>query len=561
MGPVSVTGITRYLIQDRNGSVLKNEDGTDRVFTTDEYGIFTLKAGQTAYFEGILENRGDFFVQELIPAGDHIQYSAVYINDLPARNDDLIDWSGRDYVCPGEQDSPVYDGPYGDRWYGRSGEITDGSAPAAFAFRQQKLVDTAKLGSLAITQELIGSETDKTFRVEVLLDGTALPVGTAYTVGETAHTVTEEGILTLNGGQTAIIRNILSGTRFAVRGLDGEGYAVTYACSAGADSGRIAQNDGITGVIRAESQTALTVTNAEEGTSVLIPVSVALANPDGQPHTYTILLEQVADNTGAAPVENGTVLEQEVTVTDEAASFSFSIPYVKSQMTELPTTYWYRITEKDQDTSDQIVAEVAVEETEDGIQATLTVLSGSSGQGTAEFINTLKGSLTVNTVLSGDADHMGRTVSLEITLTPPENMTLPEQIRVVRTGADGMETVLMLTPEDGCIRIGELAHDETLAITDLPAGTQWSVYQDYANGFITTTLVGEDRMEGRSACGILTTGETAVTYTNMQTYVLPETGGTGTYPYTMAGWMLLLCTAAYLLYKYDKSRRGSSKAT
>lgn len=41
---------------------------------------------------------------------------------------------------------------------------------------------------------------------------------------------------------------------------------------------------------------------------------------------------------------------------------------------------------------------------------------------------------------------------------------------------------------------------------------------------------------------------------------LPGTGGIGTSLYTMAGWMLLLCTAACLLYKYDCCKRGNSKA-
>lgn len=63
--------------------------------------------------------------------------------------------------------------------------------------------------------------------------------------------------------------------------------------------------------------------------------------------------------------------------------------------------------------------------------------------------------------------------------------------------------------------------------------------------------------EGRYAYGTLATGDTAVHFTNTQTYVLPETGGTGTSQYTMVGWVLTLCSAAYLLYKSVMRRRGA----
>jgi LPXTG-motif cell wall-anchored protein len=38
-------------------------------------------------------------------------------------------------------------------------------------------------------------------------------------------------------------------------------------------------------------------------------------------------------------------------------------------------------------------------------------------------------------------------------------------------------------------------------------------------------------------------------------YVLPETGGAGTQMYTMAGLLLMLTSAAYLMYIHTKRRK------
>ena len=45
---------------------------------------------------------------------------------------------------------------------------------------------------------------------------------------------------------------------------------------------------------------------------------------------------------------------------------------------------------------------------------------------------------------------------------------------------------------------------------------------------------------------------------DIPTYELPETGGTGTTSYTMAGSLLMLCSTAFLLYRYIKRRREAN---
>lgn len=564
VGPGSVTGITQYRIQDSNGNIKKNDDGTDKIFVTDSYGIFTLKAGQSAIFDGIGENLGDFFVQELIKAEDNGQYHSVCVNDQKTRDNSLVDWSYRKYFYPEARTAAVYAGPYGCQWYAQSGEITDSGSGSAFFFKHQGRVDTSKLCKLSIRQELIGTDTGQTFDMAVTLDGVKLPVGTVYTVDGQDRTVTEAGIVTIGNGETATIGNILSGTGFEIRKAEIDAYTVGYSytgnCSI--DSTQFTQNDSVIGVVRTSSDVTVTVTNAENGASLQIPVNVSLAYNDGNEHTYTFVLEQVTDGTGASLTENGTMLEQMLVVAEDTASFFFNLPYLMARTDTLPATFYYRIAEKGEeadclDNTQQFVAEVQVEADGDGIKATLVGINGSSNVKSADFINILAGSLKLTNTVNGDAEHKAKTFDFELELISPENVELPSEIQAVRTAEDDTQTMLTLQPENGRIRIEDLADGDTVAITGIPAGTQWTISQSYVDGFIVTTRVDDVTEEGRTAAGTVVTGDTAVDYTNTQTYVLPKTGGTGTSQYTMAGWMLLLCSAAYLLYKYTQRRRGS----
>lgn len=565
VGPGSVTGVTQYKVRDSKGNKLKNDDGTDKVFTTDSNGIFTLKAGQSAIFEGIGENQGTFYVQELIRAEDNGQYPLVFINERESQGNTLIDWSNRKYFCSQETTEAVYTGPDGYQWYGRCGQATDTGIGGAFVFNLENRVDTAKLGSISITAELLGTDTGRTFDMELTLDGEKLPVGTKYTVGGEERITNEAGIITVGAGETATIHNILSGTRFEVRQIEIDGYTVSYAYATkrSANGNPTAQNGSVTGVIYAERNVAVSVTSTENGTSVQIPVTVCLANGDGEEHGYTVVLEQVTDSTGETLMQNGTVMEQAVQITDEPASFSFNLPYVMSQIDTLPATFYYRIAEKDEqidclDNTQLFVAEVLVEEAEDGILATLVAVNGSSDLPAAEFVNTLSGSLTLRNTVNGDAEQKAQTFDYELVLTPPENVVLPAELQAVRTAADGTQTMLTLQPEDGRIWIEGLADGEAVTVSGVPAGTQWSICQITFEGFIVTTRMGDLTQNGRTATGSVVTGDTAVDYRNTQTYYLPKTGSTGTSQYTMAGWVLMLCSAAYLLYNFVKRRKGAS---
>ena len=58
-----------------------------------------------------------------------------------------------------------------------------------------------------------------------------------------------------------------------------------------------------------------------------------------------------------------------------------------------------------------------------------------------------------------------------------------------------------------------------------------------------------------SPSGGINSGTITMTNRELEGYELPATGGAGTTPYTMAGLLLMLLSAAYLMYKYQKRRK------
>ncbi len=557
VGPGSVTGISQYKITDANGSILKNEDGTDRLFETDQYGIFTLKAGQSAIFEGIKENSGSYYVQELIKAEDNGQYPNVYVNGTVSRHNAVIDWTGRTYF-PADSGAPQT-GPYGCRWFGRSGENTDSSIGGTFYFEQENRMAVAELGKLSITKQLIGTDTARTFDMEVTLDGQLLPAGTVYTVGGADRIVAVPGMISLAPGETAIISNIISGTAFRVREMSGGDYKVAYSAEDPSGSFAIAGDDSMLGgIVRTGSVVSVVVTNTEQDASVEIPVTKSFTNGvEGMAHSYTFHLTQVTDATGTAEVENGTAQDITLTFDGLGGSGAFTLTYLKHQIRELPATCFYRIVEGGEgsdslDNTQVFVAEILVREDGDGIAAELVAINGSAETVSADFVNTLAGSLTLTKTVRGSSSIMDQTFDFEIALT---NEALPASYDAVITLADGTVSHRTLTLTDGKLILTGIAHGTSVTIAGIPAGTVWTATETTTDGFNVSTLVGGTASAGPVAEGTVTAGNTLVAYTNMQTYVLPETGGTGTTSYAMAG--LLLCGAVCLLYSHQKRRRGA----
>lgn len=537
-GELFVAGGTEYTIFDAN-------DNKIGIGVTDANGVFTLKAGQRAEFTGIKENAGKYYVRELLEGTVLEQYGNITVSGESTTTSNNVTIGSETFTG---MDSPVKD-------------MSDG----ATAFRFTNDVDEQKLGSLSVSKvlnEYGKARTDRYYNVEVTLDGEPLPVGMEYTVGGEQRTVEEAGIITIAADETATIGNILAGTAFTVQETSGsaEGYTVTYTESGGYT---VTVQDGIVrGVIRTSAKVQLVVTNSEKGTTVTIPGTKAVANPDGMERTYTFRLDEVTGPSGDALKDGGiTNYTATASVTDGPAGFSFTINYVQVEQTELPAEFYYRITENGAEDNlpngTVYVAEVTVNTDETGDFAAFVSRMWKNGveiteisDFSADFDNTITGGLTLEKLVDGGTEAQNQEFTFTITLDPgTTGIPLPTEYPA-STG----ET-LPLNESNQIVLT--LKHGERVTISGIPVGVSWKIEETGAEGFTVETSVGDVTGTGTVTEGSVTTGNTSVVYTNRQTYVLPETGGTGTIIYSLAGLILTL-TALCLMYIAKKRRKEVS---
>lgn len=219
--------------------------------------------------------------------------------------------------------------------------MSDGST----TFRFNNQVTRQNTGSLEIQKTLTQYTPARAltqFVIEVALDGTPLPVGTAYTVDGEPHQVETAGQIPLVPGQTARIENVIAGSTFTVRELaaSAAGYVVRYLCDGQAQSG-----DCASGVIGIKTAVVVTVENTEAGVDVSIPVQKTLAEPDGQKHTYKICLTQIDGPETQQPVTPA--FTRELTLEIEAAPWNgaFTVGYPVQEITQTAQCFYYQISE------------------------------------------------------------------------------------------------------------------------------------------------------------------------------------------------------------------------
>ena len=500
--------------------------------TTDANGVFTLKAGQRAEFEGIAENSGQYYVRELLDTGLFEQYGAVYVD--------------------GTSQTTNYDVTVGsDTFKGLDSTVKDMSdGSTVFHFSNQ--VTFNKLGSLEISKVLNTYPQTRSlpnFDFEVTLDGVLLPAGTTYTVDGETRTVSSAGIVTVPAGATAKISNILAGSKFTVKetALSSAGYTVTYS-----GTGVTSDGTSASGTILVNSSVQVIVTNNEKGTSVDIPAEKTVSNPDGTERTFRFKLVQVTGQNGETPVESGAELELSLSVKDMASGV-FTLSYLEKDFSALPATFYYKITELADGSSiafdeSVYVAEITVSSGEEGITAALTKLWKDGTEVAAplqaSFTNTLLRDLTVQKVVSGM--ETGEKFRFEIEL---KNGDSPLNGTFRTTLPDGTGGEMTFT--EGKAQF-ELGMREVITIHGLPDGAAWTITETGADGYLISWQIGDNNADGASANGTVG-GSNTITCTNTAVYELPDTGGAGMQQYITGG--LLLITAAGLLLSYIHFKR------
>lgn len=322
----------RFQILKENGSELfipegteytiKSADGNDvGTGTVGENGIFTIKAGQTAIFDGLNENSGKYYVQELISPDEFGQYSNVSVD--------------------GSSETTNYDVTVGgDTFKGYKSPVKDVSDGSTI-FHFNNKVDFAKLGSLSISKNLIenvGNHKDDYFKFEVKLDGKPIPEGTKYKVGDSVRTVGADRVISIKAGETALIENVLAGTQYSIKEVD---HPNTLHPSYSVNGSIQADATEVSGIIRTDTDTSVTVTNTEDGTAGIdIPVTKTVENPDGEDHTYTFNLKQVDKN--GNDIDKPYTSQMSITVSGEdPVTSSFRLGYSNDETGD----YYYKISE------------------------------------------------------------------------------------------------------------------------------------------------------------------------------------------------------------------------
>lgn len=364
-----------YSILDSAG----NEIGSG---TTDENGIFTIKANQTAVFNNISENAERYFIRELLDENVYTQYGQIIVDGNAQTKDNN--------VIIGSESFKGIDSPTKD--------ISDGNT--SFTFNNK--LTTKKLGSLSITKtlnEYTYSRALSRFTFNIKLDGEELPVGTKYTVNGDVRYVEEAGIITLAPDETAVISNIIAGSEFSIQEINAAEYAVKYKLN-----GEEQPTDGITGIIEIESKAEIEVINNEKGVSINIPIYKTLQDPDGNEHTYIFKLEQIQSKDDSAPTTPAFIREISIPIKSDTVSGQFIIDYPKGeQLQQLPQTFYYKITEQinpdepqtDYDSSVYIIEVTVMENDDETLSANITniwkdgeaIITSESGTSTISFTN------------------------------------------------------------------------------------------------------------------------------------------------------------------------------
>ena len=233
--------------------VLENGVQVGGTRTVGENGIFTLKAGQTARFNGMFPaNSSEYFVRELIPQDASGQYEDIVYEVHNDGGDTQI--KDEDGIVIGEIRFNGYD----------TAPITPADGSASVVYTNKVSMDTKDWSILKIAKTLEGNETPvpgDTFIMNVKLNDVPLAVGTSYTVGDETKTVQTAGQIVLEAGQTASLL-LLADVNFKVTEdtLPGDQEYSFRSYQYGGET-KTVQADGIGGYIAGAGTYEVTVTN------------------------------------------------------------------------------------------------------------------------------------------------------------------------------------------------------------------------------------------------------------------------------------------------------------
>ena len=505
--------------------VKKNDSLTDEVRYVGANNIFTLKAGESAVFEGI-DSGLRFYAEEVGILSD--QFDKVDITDWEVTYHDL----NGNLVGTSEGKVPEQTKTY----LARSGVKTAGNA-ARVEFKNTCNVNN--LRKLRITKKMNGLSTTDKFSFQVYLtgqNGQFIPYDGGYEViHKDGTSASREGnpqgiISDIAPDETIVIDKILSGTEFRVNEIEPVNFNSRYekpikeVKEGSCDVGTVTGSDGM---IALEKDAHVIITNTlkvdltvnKEWSDKNIKHSsiyAGLYKADGTPLKCVELNEYnqyryVFGNVSSSDL----VYELRPVTVNENAEFTINNKgYVKVKENDI-------IVAKANNTDTKYKVSYG-KKAEDGTMITQTITNTKI----VTKLNLIKVEKNNKKNLLNNAEFALYTAN--------DNYTYEESNLVtnkIKTGSDGRATVNGLVP-------GKYVLKETKA----PDG-----YSLSAN--VWQVLVKDDQsVEVKNGDDVVKSEDGAFLIENIKLYSLPSTGGSGIYWY-MIGGMVLMSTAAWILYK------------
>lgn len=510
--------------------VKKNDSLTDEVRYVGANNIFTLKAGESAVFEGI-DSGLWFYAEEVGILSD--QFDRVDITDWKVTyhdlNEKLVETSNG--KVPEQTET----------YLARSEEKTAGNA-ARVEFKNT--CNVKNLRKLRITKKMNGLSTTDKFSFQVYLtgqNGQFIPYDGGYEViHKDGTSASREGnpqgiISDIAPDETIVIDKILSGTEFRVNEIEPVNFNSRYekpikeVKEGSCDVGTVTGSDGM---IALEKDAHVIITNTlkvdltvnKEWSDKNIKHSsiyAGLYKADGTPLKCVELNEDnqyryVFGNVSSSDL----VYELRPVTGNENAEFTINNNgYVKVEADKI-------IVAKANNTDTKYKVSYKKEVSEDGTKITQTITNTKI----VTKLNLIK-------VEKNNKEHLLKNAEFAL-YTANDDYTYEESNLVtgnIKTDSNGRATVNELVP-------GKYVLKETKA----PDG-----YSLSAN--VWQVLVKDDqsvevRLNNNNRDKVDTSEDGAFFIENIKLYSLPSTGGSGIYWY-MIGGMVLMSAAAWILYK------------
>lgn len=523
--------------------VKKNGVLTGETRVVGEHNIFSLKAGESAVFEGISSGLL-FYAEEVGIESD--QFDVVDVND----------WKVTYYDKDGNEITNTSGKvPAGQNYIARSETKTAGDSVKVIFSNN---CSGKNLRKLQITKKMTeGQATTDTFNFKVYLsgqDGKLIPYDGSYVIKrangiEISGVATSEGVISDVGmNDTIVIDQILSGTEFKVEEyqVDLEKYATPTKKVTGCKTEELSNSDS-DGKLELEKDALVTVTNDLKTKFTVIKnwsgdpeetthdsVYVGLYKTDGTP-AGSDLYAELNESNGFTYTFNGvskeyTAYELREAGTDETPEYTINnVGYVKIEndgYSKVNTIYLG----KTKATNYKVTYSEKTESTENNIVS-------------QSITNTkIETQVSIVKIKKGDASTTLKDAEFSLYLAG-ENGNYTEDDLVqsgIKTDNSGKKTITNLTP-------GTYVLVETKAPTGyLLSEKTWKIAVAL-DGTVTVTYDGKpvNQAEGNYLIE------------NSEVYTLPSAGGPGIYGFTISGVAIL--ATALLLFINSKRREEEAK--